>query len=46
MKGEEAKAKYVRTAEEMFAEIWAWGKGIRSRHLMRWQARQRCDGGS
>ena len=35
MKGEEAKAKYVRTAEEMFAEIWAWGKDIRSRHSMR-----------
>ncbi len=27
MKGEEAKAKYVRTAEEMFAEMWALGEG-------------------
>ena len=35
MKREEAKAKFVRGAEEMFEEMWEWGKSIRKRALMR-----------
>ena len=27
MKGEEAKAKFVHGAEEIFDEIWEWGEG-------------------
>ena len=27
MKREEAKAKFVRRAEEMFDEMWEWGEG-------------------
>ena len=36
MKRKKPKAKFVRGAEEMFDEMWAWGgKGIRSRPLLR-----------
>ncbi len=35
MKREDPKAKFVRGAEEMFAEIWAWGESVRSRPLLR-----------
>ena len=30
-----AEGKFARGAEEMFAEIWAWGRGIHRRLLMR-----------
>ena len=38
MKREEAKAKFVRGAEEMFEEMWEWGEENPQRVLMRWQA--------
>ena len=46
MKREEAKAKFVRGAEEMFEEMWEWGEEHRQANFNEIAGKWRCCGGS
>ena len=46
MKRKEAKAEFVRGAEEIFEEMWKWGESLRRLPLMRSQMSWRLCGAS